>query len=349
MKSKHSSKEQEESKVEHPIEPESAGIISENLMKFDEPKMVSNVEFEKSDNNCIPLVVYTHKGCAFNATSQLSKLVSDDKRSFGANYADSQFIFSHQFGKKFIINQYIVMSENSSQIGAFPMGSGMIFIGDTITELENTKPFHHFNLKQYLEWKNKRVHDPRPLQSYEPVGYFDMGTSVKIMDKIASKSSCKYVKLVPTGFKKTANNSFPQEKFTTYPIEFKFFGIIGEELDSRLDNEENSEIATANPAIQSLCDTHSTMKIEILNKETNEWEAIYDDKSSLVIKEIQTLGTSFNISSGSIDKVLESMGDSTITGVHKDSITNSRMQMNMVQKLRLVIENTQEGQETWKI
>jgi hypothetical protein len=120
--------------------------------------------------------VYSHEGCGFNATSQISKLVSDDKRSFGANYAGSYFIFSHQFGRKFIIEKYIVMSDYSSQIGAFPMGSGIIFISDSLSALENTTPFHSFTSKDFKNWKEKRMLDPRPLEPYEPVGYFDMGT-----------------------------------------------------------------------------------------------------------------------------------------------------------------------------
>ena len=133
------------------------------------------------------MIVHSHKGGAFNANSLISKLVSDDKRAFAANYAGSHFIFTHQFGKKFIIDQFMVMSENSSQIGAYPMGAGIIFISDTLAGLENTDPFHSFSFKDYLSWKNKRIYDPKVLQSYEPVGYFDFGNSTRIIDKISSK------------------------------------------------------------------------------------------------------------------------------------------------------------------
>ena len=75
------------------------------------------------------------------------------------------------------------MSENSSQIGAFPMGAGILFAADSLKALENTTPFHSFTMQDYVEWKDKRMYDPRPLQPYEPVGYFDMGTATKIIDK----------------------------------------------------------------------------------------------------------------------------------------------------------------------
>ena len=58
----------------------------------------------------IPLIVCSCNGDAFNSTTSVKKLVSDDKRQFAANYAQSQFIFTHQFEKKFVIDRYITMS-----------------------------------------------------------------------------------------------------------------------------------------------------------------------------------------------------------------------------------------------
>ena len=169
--------------------------------KIENSKSTSKIEIDSHDEKWIPLIVHSHKGGAFNANSQISKLVSDDKRAFAANYAGSHYIFSHQFGRRFIIDQYIVMSDNSSQIGAYPMGSGILFISDTLAGLENTEPFHSFTFEEYLEWKNKRMYDPRPLQPYEPIGYFEFGSSTKIINKISSKTSWRYIKLVPTAFK----------------------------------------------------------------------------------------------------------------------------------------------------
>ena len=172
IKKEEKSKEKEEAKSEKYIPPS------------DPPK---KDVIDLGDEKCIPLIVHSYVGCAFNANSQLSKLVSDDKRVFAANYAGSHFIFTHQFGKRFIIDQFTVMSENSSQIGAYPMGAGILFISDTLAGLENTDPFHSFTLKDYVDWKDKRMYDPRPLQPYEPVGYFDFGKTTKIVDKRASK------------------------------------------------------------------------------------------------------------------------------------------------------------------
>lgn len=135
------------------------------------------------------------------------------------------------------------------------MGAGILFAADSLKALENTTPFHSFTIEDYMEWKDKRMYDPRPLQSYEPVGYFDMGTATKIIDKVAVKSPCKYVKLVPTSFKKTPNNMFPQDRFLTYPIELKFFGVIGEEIDSILEADSTPDSVTPKSDIQKLLNT----------------------------------------------------------------------------------------------
>lgn len=165
----------------------------------------------------------SYSGGAFNSTTSVQKLVSDDKRQFAANYAQSHFILTHQFGKRFVIDRFIVMSENSSQIGGYPMGSGLIFVGNTLASLEETNEFHGFSLDDYNDWAAKRQHSPWPLQPNEPVAYFEFGSSVVVTGGISrktSQSAAKYVKVVPTGFKSTAKNSFPQQRFDSYPIEF---------------------------------------------------------------------------------------------------------------------------------
>jgi hypothetical protein len=229
------------------------------------------------------------------------------------------------------------MSENSSQIGAFPMGAGILFVSDNLSSLQNTEPFHSFTLKDYLQWKDKRMYDPRPLQPYEPVGYFDMGSTTKIVDKIASKTPCKYVKLVPTAFKKTPNNSFPQEKFNSYPIEFKFFGIIGEELDSKIDSEISNEPISSSAVVQTICNTHSNYSIQMYNSDSDTWETIHEEASPIAVQEIQTVGQTFNISAQNMDKSLSWFSSGNITGNFKTNITNSKIQINMIKKLRVVV------------
>ena len=74
------------------------------------------------------------------------------------------------------------------------------------------------------------------------------------------------MKLVPTAFKKTQNNNFPQERFNSYPIEFKFFGIIGEEMDSNLENDDSSENVTVSSTVKDLCNTATKFQIQMQNE-----------------------------------------------------------------------------------
>ena len=48
------------------------------------------------------------------------------------------------------------------------------------------------------------------------------------------------------------NNTFPQEKFSNYPIEFKFFGVAGEELDSKIESDNNAESFSPDPSIADI-------------------------------------------------------------------------------------------------
>ena len=105
--------------------------------------------------------------------------------------------------------------------------------------------------------------DPWPLQPFEPVAYFDFGWSVELTGSISWRKPWKYVKLVPTGFKTTAKNSFPQERFNSYPIEFQFFGVCGDEVESTVDFTEYSNGVTLPHNIQNVCKTGYSFNVEV--------------------------------------------------------------------------------------
>jgi len=71
------------------------------------------------------------------------------------------------------IEKFTIRSSLNSKCGAYPVGSGIIFIADNLQAFELTKPFHKFTLQDYNEWKEKRLKDPNPLKPYEPVAYFE--------------------------------------------------------------------------------------------------------------------------------------------------------------------------------
>lgn len=78
------------------------------------------------------------------------------------------------------IDKFTVRSNATSKCGAYPIGSGIIFISDNLSSFEKTQPFHKFTLSDYNDWKQERMKDPTPLKPWEPVAYFefDLDTSI---------------------------------------------------------------------------------------------------------------------------------------------------------------------------
>ena len=61
------------------------------------------------------------------------------------------------------IDKITVRTWPASRAGAYPIGSGLIFMADSLEEFEKTKPFHKFTADDYKDWKAKRMLDSRPL------------------------------------------------------------------------------------------------------------------------------------------------------------------------------------------
>ena len=113
------------------------------------------------------------------------------------------------------------------------------------------------------------------------------------------------MKLVPTGFKTTAKNSFPQERFDSYPIEFQLFRACGDEVESTVDFTEYSNGVTLSHNIQNVCKIKYSFNVEVneltqqqtLDKDETDpsredkdqlyWKIILADQSSIWIDEIQ--------------------------------------------------------------
>lgn len=72
------------------------------------------------------------------------------------------------------VEKFTVRSNTNSKCGAYPIGSGIIFVSDNLSSFELTGPFHKFSLQEYNDWKQERLKDPSPLKPYEPVAYFEL-------------------------------------------------------------------------------------------------------------------------------------------------------------------------------
>jgi hypothetical protein len=100
------------------------------------------------------------------------------------------------------IDKFTVKSQTNSKCGAYPIGSGLVFMSDTLQAFELTTSFHKFTLQDYQEWKNERMKDPTPLRHYEPVAYFEFDNETSITVDVDFKRPCKYIMLKPVGFRK---------------------------------------------------------------------------------------------------------------------------------------------------
>ena len=95
---------------------------------------------------------------------------------FASNYPKPEFFFRHMHGHKMNLDKVTIRSNTTSKCGAYPIGSGLIFISDNLAAFEKTTPFHKFTLQDYNDWKQERMKDSRPLKPFEPVAYFEFDT-----------------------------------------------------------------------------------------------------------------------------------------------------------------------------
>jgi hypothetical protein len=67
-----------------------------------------------------------------------SILTTPDKNVFLSMYPQPEFIFRHQAGRRFVPEKITIWSrvQHESQ-GGFPIGKGLIFISDSLAELQH--------------------------------------------------------------------------------------------------------------------------------------------------------------------------------------------------------------------
>ena len=183
--------------------------------------------------------------------------------------------------------------------------------------------------------------DPWPLQPFEPVAYFDFGWSVELTGSISWRKPWKYVKLVPTGFKTTPKNSLLQERFDSYPIEFQFFGVCGDEVETTVDFTEYSNGVTLPHNIQNVCKTGYSFNLEmhvwtqqqtLENDETDPsrddkdhwyWETILVDQPGIWIDEIQNFESNRKLYVFFLPTIWKLARIKNITGISKVKLTTT--------------------------
>ena len=130
----------------------------------------------------------------------------DNDKVFASNYPLPEFYMKHVLGHSMNIDKFTVRSPSTQRCGANPVGSGLIFTGDNLSDFEKTAPFHRFTLQDYKDWRQERLKDPTPLRAYEPVAYFEFDTETSITFEPDCQRSCRFIFLKPTGFRKKQGN-----------------------------------------------------------------------------------------------------------------------------------------------
>ena len=121
------------------------------------------------------------------------------------------------------VEKFTIRSSTTSKCGAYPVGSGIIFVADNLSVFELTEPFNKFTLQDYNEWRQERVKDPTPLRQHEPVAYFEFDSETIVTVSPDVQRSCRYIMLKPTGFRKKPT-AFTQN-VNNVPMEIEFFGV----------------------------------------------------------------------------------------------------------------------------
>jgi hypothetical protein len=70
--------------------------------------------------------------------------VLDNSQVFSSNQPKPEFILRHIHGKAMMINKLTIRSQEQMKCGAQPVGRGLVFFANRLTDFELTKPFHDF-------------------------------------------------------------------------------------------------------------------------------------------------------------------------------------------------------------
>jgi hypothetical protein len=118
-----------------------------NAVEKDQKSVVTNNK--KTLDSYIPIVVKRNKGASFNCQNIPNRLVVDNDKMFGSNYAKPEITFTHIDNERIYVEKISIKTPTTSKTGAYPMGEGLIFLADTQEHFENTEMFRSFSLSDY--------------------------------------------------------------------------------------------------------------------------------------------------------------------------------------------------------
>ncbi|KAL4512083.1 hypothetical protein ABPG72_005085 [Tetrahymena utriculariae] len=186
----------------------------------------------------LPLTLVYQVGASQTFQQQESLITCPNNESFVTNYAKPSFTFRNLHERRMIIDFVVVHSIISSSKGAYPIGSGLVFVADNVSFFDMTESFNGMNMAGYNQWKLQRKLIDTPLQQWEPVGCFEFVNNKEVIKvEMDVKRAAKFVHLLPTNFR-----SQPED-FTGYfksgILDIQYFGVQGQVLDEDTSQNEN--------------------------------------------------------------------------------------------------------------
>ncbi|KAL4475099.1 hypothetical protein ABPG74_001795 [Tetrahymena malaccensis] len=186
----------------------------------------------------LPLTLVYQVGASQSIQQQESLITCPNNESFVTNYAKPSFTFRHLHEKRMIIDFVVVHSIVSSSKGAYPIGSGLVFVADNISFFDMIDSFNGMNMAGYNQWKLQRKLIDTPLQQWEPVGCFEFVNNKEVIKvEMDVKRAAKFVHLLPTNFR-----SQPEDftgYFKTGVLDIQYFGVQGQVLEQDTSQDEN--------------------------------------------------------------------------------------------------------------
>lgn len=146
-------------------------------------KKESHNVYERLDN--ISLKVHSNTGSQISPTHSATTTIDPtNKKSYISNYPRPTIIYSHQQGSSFLPVQFTVSSKfhrEKSNADSYPVGSGLLFCANSLSELANVKKYYSIQTReQYEAWLQNRRQLRLPLRENEPIAFFDLGAEHEI-------------------------------------------------------------------------------------------------------------------------------------------------------------------------
>lgn len=157
----------------------------------------------------LPLVVEAMKGAQTSDNMQPSLILNNCSNVFCSNYPQPEFIFKHQHDAPFVMTSFTVKSLFNREANGMPIGKGYVFASQCLDDIYNTRRFINGLSLSGKEWEPREEYVPS-----EPIGRFELNEELSVTVDLPPQyqQSFRFVKLVPTGFRKGPIN-FSKTKF----------------------------------------------------------------------------------------------------------------------------------------